>query len=117
MIEGFKVQVAASELQEKLRTRATWHRDRAKIQDEKRVALEQVTAKTRELLAAQGVDDDEASGLLVTGGTTAGYGKQMVHHRARAAYLEWLASHVVAGETYQLDEEELFRFEIIERLW
>lgn len=100
MIEGFKVRMTSDELRDHLSGRADYHA-------EKRDWYEATAKEAGERVDAvdQFVSNNPQQSLKASADS----------HRRKSAYFTLLSKHVVPNETYQLDESELTRLELVDR--
>lgn len=103
MIEGLKLDVSAEELAQRLSGLIAWHESRASGCDDRLQRLGEIKNEV------QNIDGD-----LDDLGWDRGFDRlrdalerKRTHHRDRASVLEFLRDHLVAGEVYRLDVEDL----------
>lgn len=101
MIEGLKIEIGSAELGEHITTRASFHEGKAKFY------TEQVTNLKAGGIREQAMSNDPVSSLEASA-------KQ---HRERGAFFRFMAEHLIPDETYQLDESDLGRLEIVSRYY
>ena len=99
MIEGLKVDLTADELTRLLEERIDHHQDVAADCDTRRIRLQAVTTPDP--------DDTDQQLAAAWPAFADNLGRRAERHRDRAAALQFLRDHVVAGEIYRLGEADL----------
>ena len=103
MIEGLKLDVSAEELAQRLSRLSAWHESRASGCDDRLRRLGEINAELQNL-------DSCLDRLGWAGGCarlSAALERKRTHHRERASVLEFLRDHLVKGEVYRLDVQDL----------
>lgn len=101
MIDGLKLQMSSAELEAHLEERRAHHEERATFY------RRQVDALRDGGVRPEAITNDPLSSLE----------KDMQRHQNKQALMAFMRDHVVPDETYQLDESDLARLEIIDRGW
>lgn len=94
MIDGFKIDVTSDELIGHLRERAEYHSARARAYGEQ-------SSKVTEFQVEDGGQ------MSYSNNPASSLSQSAENHRKKSAYYEFLADHVVAGETYRLSDRDL----------
>jgi len=112
VIEGLKLDVRADELVERLGERIAHHRERA-------AAYEAQLARLGEVVPEVGEDDPVLDGFRAPERPQVSLERKRGEHAGRAEVLAFIRDHIVRGEVYRLDEEDLRGAEILPRrlLW
>jgi hypothetical protein len=103
VIEGLKLDVPAEELAQRLSGLIAWHESRASGCDGRLQRLGEIKNEVQNI-------DGHLDDLGWDGGydrLSDALGRKRTHHRERAFVLEFLRDHLVAGEVYRLDAEDL----------
>ena len=103
VIEGLKLDVPAEELARRLSELIAWHESRARGCDDRLRRLAEIQAEVQNI-------DEYLDGLGWEGGLERLRGaleRTRTHHRERAAVLAFLRDHLVEGEVYRLDLQDL----------
>ena len=103
VIEGLKLDVPAEELARRLSELIAWHESRARGCDDRLRRLAEIQAEVQNI-------DEYLDGLGWEGGLERLRGaleRTRTHHRERAAVLAFLRDHLVKGEVYRLDLQDL----------
>jgi hypothetical protein len=99
VIEGLRIEIGSAEIQEHLRERASYHRERRRFYER------QVASLREGGLRAGRVSNDPVGSLQESAN----------RHGEREAFLRFMAEHIVPNETYRLTEQDLIRLEIVSR--
>lgn len=99
MIEGLKIDVSSTELEEHLSKRVEYHTERAEFYG---LQVQNLKAGGVGILAQS---NDPVSSLE-------GSEKS---HQDKAAFYRFMKDHVIPDETYRLTEQDLVRLEIVSR--
>ena len=102
MMDGLKIQIKSDELHDLLEARVTYHVAKAE-------SYAQSSAQVGE---AQG---DEA--LTMSNNPRQSLAQSEKSHRNRAKYFQFVADHLVPNITYQLDQDDLIKIEVMDRGW
>jgi hypothetical protein len=103
MIEGLKLDFTTEELADHLSRRVEHHQERANFYEKQATALETGGAQ-----AQQYSGGDPLRSLR----------DSLTQHLNRATLLGVMRDHLVPGETYRLDENDLLKIEILSgRMW
>ena len=103
MIEGLKLDVSADELARRLAGLIAWHESRASGCGDRLHRLGQMKNGVENI-------DGHLDDLGWDGGLdrlTQALARKLMHHRERASLLEFLRDHLVEGEVYRLDLQDL----------
>jgi hypothetical protein len=103
MIEGLKLDVSAEELAQRLSGLIAWHESRARGCDGRLRRLGEIEEEVQNI-------DADLDALGWGGGydrLSEALERKRMHHLERASMLEFLRDHLVAGEVYRLDVEDL----------
>ena len=99
MITGLKLDFTVDELKAQLDERITYHQNKANWYREKVVGLRDGGIRP------EAVTNDPVSSLEHSG----------LNHQQKADFFDVIRLHLVPGETYRLDENDLARLEFISR--
>ncbi len=103
MIEGLRLDVSAEELVHRLSELIAWHESRAGGCDDRLQRLGEIKNGIQNIdaylddLGWDGGFDRLAQALA----------RKLMHHRERASVLEFVRDHLVKGEVYRLDLQDL----------
>ena len=103
MIEGLRLDVSAEELARRLSELIAWHESRASGCGHRLRRLGEIKNGIQNI-------DGRLDDLCWDGGydrLTQALAGKLMHHRERASLLEFLRDHLVEGEVYRLDLQDL----------
>ena len=103
MIEGLKLDVSAAELTQRFSGAIAWHRSRASGCAVRLRRLGEIEDEVQHIDA----DLDALGWDGGYGGLREALERKRTYHLERASVLEFLRDHLVAGEVYRLDMEDL----------
>jgi hypothetical protein len=103
MIEGLKLDVSAEELAQRLSGLIAWHESRARGCDGRRRRLGEIEEEVQNIDA----DLDALGWGWGYESLSEALERKRIYHLERASMLEFLRDHLVAGEVYRLDVEDL----------
>jgi hypothetical protein len=101
MIDGLKFDMKSAELLEQLGRRVSHHAGKAAFYEQ------QVKALKDGGVGAQHQTNDPVSGLQ----------KSAVEHNNKMLLFKFMYDHVIPNEVYRINEQDLLRLEILERIW
>ncbi len=104
MIHGIHIDIPSDELRAALEERAQYHDEKAAFYHKQMQVNQEIE------------DDDEETAHYNSARVPAAQEARLQrrHHRQRAAYLRFVAAHVIP-ETYRLDENDLRRLELLDQ--
>jgi hypothetical protein len=100
VIDGFRIEVTADELQQHLSERIQHHLDRAAECEKERIRLEAAGQRP-------GEGDDEEPVAVCWPGYLMELEQRAERHKTRRQRLAFLRDHIISREIYRLDESDL----------
>ncbi len=96
MIKGIEIEISAADLQKHLSERANYHAGKEEFYKG------QVASLQKGMTENQNVSNDPISSLK----------RSAESHGNKRAFFQFIADHIITGETYRLNEEDLARMEV-----